>query len=144
MTWQGGKRGREVGPSSPFARWTPLAAHGDDAATGLQSLSESLAAFPTPVRLHVRLLSGSGTDETIEHWEVHGGGPETVARQAEPQDADVVVVMRPETWTEIAQGRLAPYEALYTGRLRIGGDFEAAKAITQYLSDPAAPYVAPC
>ena len=39
---------------------------------------------------------------------------------------------------------LAPYDALYAGKVRVGGDFEAAKAITRYLSDPALPYVSPC
>ena len=54
------------------------------------------------------------------------------------------MVMRPETWTQIAQGLLAPYEALYTGKLRVGGNFEVAKAITKHLTDPAANYMAPC
>ena len=52
--------------------------------------------------------------------------------------------MRPETWLEIAEGRLAPYEALYSGRLRVGGDLEAAKSITRHLSDPASTYQPPC
>ena len=65
-------------------------------------------------------------------------------RKGAPKEADVVVVMRPETWTQIAQGQLAPYEALYTGKLRVGGDFELAKAIVKHLTDPATPYVAPC
>jgi putative sterol carrier protein len=52
--------------------------------------------------------------------------------------------MRPETWMQIAQGQLAPYDALYAGRLRVGGDLEAAKELTQHLTDPASPYVQPC
>jgi putative sterol carrier protein len=54
------------------------------------------------------------------------------------------VVMRPETWMQIAQGRMAPYDALFGGRLRVGGDLEKAKSIIQHLSDPAVPYVPPC
>ena len=144
MTWQGGKRGREVGPSSPFACLKPLASDRDDAAKGLEMLNRALADYPRPVRLHVRLISGGDEDESIEHWEVQAGSKKSKALRKEPKDADVILVMRPETWKQIAQGRLAPYEALYTGRLRVGGDFEAAKAITRHLSDPAAAYVAPC
>ena len=49
-----------------------------------------------------------------------------------------------ETIEYNAQGLLAPYEALYTGKLRVGGNFEVAKAITKHLTDPAANYMAPC
>ena len=143
MTWQGGKTAREAGPASPFAPLKPLADQQDAPARALELLGEALGDFPTPVRLHVRLLAGED-GEQVEHWEVPAGSKDAKAKRAEPQDADVIVVMRPETWMQIAQGTLAPYEALYTGRLRVGGDFEAAKAITKYLSDPASPYVPPC
>lgn len=143
MTWQGGKRAREVAPSSPFARLKPLAGEEDDPAKGLELLSKALSDYPSPLRLNVRLVSG-GDDETVEHWEVQAGAKKPKAQRKEPKDADVIVVMRPETWLQIAQGRLAPYDALYSGRLRVGGDFEAAKALTRHLSDPASPYVPPC
>ena len=93
--------------------------------------------------LHIRLVSGAD-GETVEHWEVQGGSKGAKAKKGEPKKADVLVVMRPETWAQIAQGQLAPYEALYTGRMRVGGDFEKAKAIVKHLTDPSAPYVAPC
>jgi SCP-2 sterol transfer family len=144
MTWQGGKLRRVDAPSSPFAPLKPLAADGDDPAKGIEMLSHALADFPEPLRLHVRLVSAGDDDEVVEHWEVQAGPKGARAQQKEPDGADVIVVMRPETWVEIAQGRLAPYEALYTGRLRVGGDFEAAKAITRHLSDPSSTYVAPC
>jgi putative sterol carrier protein len=95
------------------------------------------------VNLHVRLVSGDD-GESVEHWHVQGGSKTAKAQQKEPKKSDVVVVMRPETWLQIAQGRLAPYEALYSGKLRVGGDLEAAKAIVQHLTDPASPYQPPC
>jgi SCP-2 sterol transfer family len=143
MTWQGGKRAREVGPLSPFARLKPLAGERDNAAKGLESLARALKGYGSPVRLHVRLIGGED-GASVEHWEVQGGSKTAKAQRKKPKDPDVVLVMRPETWTQIAQGRLAPYDALYAGKVRVGGDFEAAKAITQYLSDPALPYVSPC
>jgi putative sterol carrier protein len=89
------------------------------------------------------LVSGDDV-ETVEHWHVQGGIKTAKAQQKEPEKSDVTVVMRPETWMLIAQGRLAPYEALYTGKLRIGGDLESAKAIVQHLTDPASTYRPPC
>lgn len=141
MTWQGGKRAREVGPVSPFARLRTLAGEQDEPAKGLENLAKALSDYESPVRLHVRLITGG---ESVEHWEVQGGSKNAKAQRKKPKDADVILVMRPETWTQIAQGQLAPYDALYGGKLRVGGDFEAAKAITKHLSDPATPYVAPC
>jgi putative sterol carrier protein len=143
MTWQGGKLKIEQGRVLPFARLRTLAGPQDDAAKCLDQLSKALNGFGKPVRLHIRLVSGTD-GETMEHWEVKGGTKSHKAKKGQPKDADVVVVMRPETWTQIAQGQLAPYEALYSGKLRVGGDFELAKAIVQHLTDPSAPYIAPC
>jgi hypothetical protein len=128
---------------SAFARLKPLAQERDDPAKALKALASALSDFRSPVRLHVRLVTGDD-GETVEHWEVLGGSKSAKAQQKEPNQADVILVMRPETWMEIAQGRLAPYEALYTGKLRVGGDMEAAKSITRHLSDPASTYRSPC
>jgi putative sterol carrier protein len=142
MTWQGGKLRREAAPLTTFACFTPLPAATDDPAASLNALSKALSDFSTAVTVDVRLLGDDG--ESVEHWEVQAGAkrPKAVARV--PKKADVVVVMRPETWQQIAGGRLAPYEALYSGRLRVGGDLAAATAITRHLSDPSSPYVPPC
>jgi hypothetical protein len=142
MTWQGGKLRLDDGVPS-FARLRTVAGPQDDAAKSLEQLSKALGGFAKPVRLHIRLVSGV-EGEIIEDWLVQGGARNAKAKQGRPKDADVTVVMRPETWAAIAQGRLAPYEALYAGRLRVGGDFETAKAIVKYMTDPATTYVAPC
>jgi putative sterol carrier protein len=143
MTWQGGKLRREEVGAVAFARLRALAGPQDDAARSVDQLSKALSGFAKPVRLHIRLVSGAD-GETEEHWEVMGGSKGAKAKKGAPKKADVMVVMRPETWAQIAQGQLAPYEALYTGRMRVGGDFEKAKAIVKHLTDPSAPYVAPC
>jgi putative sterol carrier protein len=140
MTWQGGKRGREARPLPVFARLKALAGVHDTPEQGLQMLATALRDFAQPVHIHVRLISG----DKVEHWEVQGGSETARAQPNEPQNADVIVAMRPQTWVQIAQGQLAPYEALFAGKLRVGGNFELAKAITKHLSDPASNYVAPC
>lgn len=143
MTWQGGKLRREIGPTTSFARLKPIAEDGEDSASALTALAEALSGFQTEVNLHVRLVSGDD-GETVEHWHVRGGAKAAKAQQKEPKKADVIVVMRPETWMLIAQGRLAPYEALYAGKLRVGGNLESAKAIVQHLTDSAVTYRSPC
>ena len=143
MTWQGGKLRREGSEILPFARLRSLAGPQDDAAKSVEQLAKALSGLDEPVRLHIRLVSGAD-GETVEHWEVPAGSKGGKAKKAKPKNADVVVAMRPETWAQIAQGQLAPYEALYSGRLRVGGDLEKAKAIVKHLTDPSASYVAPC
>jgi putative sterol carrier protein len=120
-----------------------LAGPHDDAAKSFQKLSESLRGLGKPVRLHIRLVTGED-GEKVEHWDVQSDSKSGKAKKGKPKDADVVVVMRPETWSRIAQGQLAPYEALYSGKLRVGGDFDIAKAVVEHLTDPAASYVSPC
>ena len=140
MTWQGGKRPREAPPRSPFARLAPLVGQEKtNIETSLRGLATALKGAKAKASLHLRLVSGTET-ETTDHWEVAGGK----ARRAEPKGADVVVVMRPETWLAIARGELPPYEALISGKLRVGGDLEAAKEMVRNLSNPADRYLPPC
>lgn len=143
MTWQGGKRPQETGPVAAFARLKPFADDKDDPAKSLQKLAKALSRYGRTVSLHFRLVTGQG-GEDWEDWEVKAGSKGGKVSHTRPKKPDVVIVLRPETWAQIAQGRLAPYEALYTGRLRVGGDFEEAKAITRHLTDPAFAYLAPC
>ncbi len=141
MTWQGGKR-REEPAGSPFARLAPLV-HRDKAADldgSVRELATALKGAKSDVKLHLHFVTGAETAEVVDHWEVVGGK----ARRQKPRDADVVVVMRPETWMQIARGQLAPYDALFAGKLRVGGDLEAAKELVKQLTDPTAPYVPPC
>lgn len=141
MTWQGGKRPREAPPRSPFARLAPLVGQDktEDIETSLRGLAAALKGAKAKATLHLRLVSGTET-ETIDHWEIAGGK----ARRAEPKGADLVVVMRRETWLAIARGELPPYDALLSGKLRVGGDFKAAKEMVRSLSNPADRYLPPC
>lgn len=141
MTWQGGKRPREAPPRARFARLAPLVGQESkgDIAGSLHGLATALKNAKAQGRLYLRLVSG-GETEAVDHWEIAAGK----ARRAEPKGADVVVAMRPETWLAIAKGELPPYEALMAGKLRVGGDFEAAKEMVRRLTDPSASYVPPC
>jgi hypothetical protein len=141
---EGGKRIREaVGdrPASPFAPLRPfLRLNEEDAATGMSNLAAALRDFDPAVRLHIRLLDGSTTD----HWDIEGGTRKAAAHRRAPKSADVVVILRRETWLRIARGSLSPFDALFSGRMRVGGDTTLGKRVAQHLSDPAVPFVPPC
>ena len=143
MTWQGGKLRRDAGPPVRFAPLKALAGQQDDAEKSFGGLAHALSGFGKALKVHIRMVTGA-EGETVQHWEIQGGTKTGKVRKGETKDADVVVVMRPETWAQIAQGQLAPYEAMYRGKLRVGGDFELAKRIVKYLTEPAAQYVSPC
>ena len=106
----GGKLRRDDGVLS-FARLRSVAEPQDDAPKSLEQLSKALSGFAKPVRLHIRLVSGM-EGEIIDDWLVQAGARNAKAKQGRPKDADVTVIMRPETWAAIAQGRLAPYAGL--------------------------------
>ena len=142
---QGGKQIRmAVGdrPPSPFAPLRPLLkSHEQDAAGGLRKLASALAGLDARVRLHVQLLDS----EAVEHWSIEGGtGKPSVQRRAPKKKADVRLVLRRATWLAIAQGRLSPFDALFGGRMRFGGDTELGKRVARHLSDPSVPFVPPC
>jgi SCP-2 sterol transfer family. len=141
---QGGKQIRAaVGdrPPSPFAPLRPLLqAHEQDAAHGLSKLAGALAGLDARVRLHVQLLDS----EAVEHWSIEGGTGKPSAQRRTPKQADVRLVLRRTTWLAIAQGRLSPFDALFAGRMRFGGDSELGKRVARHLSDPSVPFVPPC
>lgn len=141
MTWQGGKRPREEDAGRTFAPLRRLLEEAkQDPAESFEKLAQALNNYDAPMRIHVRLLK----DEGVEHWEIKGGSSKSVARQKEPKDADVLVVVRRDTWIQMMQGRLSPFDAIAEGNLRVGGNLEVAKRLAQHLSDPEVPFVAPC
>jgi len=144
---QGGKIPRDstaLAAASPFARLQPLVSEpGPDVEASLTQLAQALASYEAPARIHLRLLDDDNS-ETIDHWDVEAGTPKATARRSQPKAPDVVVVVRRDTWMQIAQGRLSPFDALFAGKLRVGGDVELAKRLTRHLSDPSMPYVSPC
>jgi hypothetical protein len=128
-------------PPSPFAPLRPLLQpHEQDAADGLRKLAAALDGLDARVRLHVQLLNG----DAVEHWTIEGGTGKPAAQQRTPEQADVRVVLRRTTWVAIAQGRLSPFDALFAGRMRFGGDSELGKRVARHLSDPSVPFVPPC
>jgi hypothetical protein len=111
-----------------------------DLTQSLQRLSAELASFDAPMCLRVQVLEGSSTHD----WELERGRDRATASRHSANEADVRVVVRHDTWLQIAHGKLNPFDAFITGKLRVGGDVELAKRLVQHLSDPSVPYVSPC
>jgi len=138
--------GKEIhlqsGDSAPaFAPLRPLLQpHERDVAAGMRRLSAALGDFGTPVRLHLQVL----VEGAVDHWDIESGKGEPAANRRPPERADVMVVLRQETWIRIAQGGLSPFDALFAGRLRVGGDTELAKRVVRHLSDTTVQFVPPC
>ena len=145
MTELGGKRPRDLvvnTSASPFAPLKPLSRGASmSLPDSLTALTAALANFGTKARIHLRLVN---KHDAFDHWDVEVGAPKGVVRQRQPKTADVHVVMKSDTWTQIAQGHLSPFDALFAGKLRVGGDVELAKNLVRHLSDPSVPFVSPC
>lgn len=84
-----------------------------------------------PLQLQFSLVDGDEENPTV--WSVvidKSGGK---AKQQPAARPDVEIITRPETWWEIAEGRLSPLDAFVTGRLRVQGSIERAKRV--FLTD---------
>ena len=141
----GGKPHRTTEPTAAAPKaFAPLRAllksDETDLTQSVQKLSAELAGFDAPIRLQVQVLEGSSTHD----WELECGRDRVSASRHPAKDADVRVVVRRDTWLQIAHGKLNPYDAFISGKLRVGGDAELAKRLVQHLSDPSVPYVSPC
>ena len=142
---QGGKIRARLGdrPPSPFAPLRPLLqAHEQEQelGEGLRKLAVALDGLGARVRLHLQLVDGEG----VEHWSIEGGTGKAVTQRRTPKQSDLRVVMRRTTWLAIAQGRLSPFDALFAGQMRFGGNSELGKRVVRHLSDPSVPFGPPC
>jgi putative sterol carrier protein len=140
----GGKPHRTTNAAPAPVAFAPLRALLKSNETGLkkslQKLSAELAGFDTPMRLQVKVLEGSSTHD----WELECGRDQVSPSRHSANQADVRVVVRHDTWLQIARGKLNPFDAFIAGKLRVGGDVDLAKRLVQHLSDPSVPYVSPC
>lgn len=150
MTEGGAKSRRTSGfddapTPSAFAPLRPfLKSNETDLFRGLENLSAELARLDSQVRLDVEVLEGSDTHAWVLECGLGRSLVRPRPRAEKKKKPHVRVMVRHETWLQIARGKLSPFEAFITGRLLVGGDTELAKRLVQHLSDPSVPYVSPC
>ncbi len=69
----------------------------------------------------------------------------TVAQPGPTEETpDLEIVLRQDTWQEIACGQLSPVDAYLGGRLRVRGDYEMAKRLLRSVSVSPDASVDPC
>src|SRR5688500_12073209 len=74
-----------------------------DLTQSFQKLSAELAGFKDSMRLQVQVLEGSSTHD----WELEcGQNGVSASRHSAQEAADVRVVVRHDTWLQIARGKL--------------------------------------
>jgi hypothetical protein len=99
-----------------FARLSKL---GDTPESALEGAAARLAERGVPTRIELRLL-----DREQQHAAGKSG------------DQRLRVITRSDVWHEIAAGRLSPYEAFASGRLRFRGTSDQALQILRALRAP--------
>ena len=99
-----------------------------DLTQSLQRLSAELAGFDAP-HASRRCRCSRVRARTTGSWSAVASGSSASRRRANA--TDVRVVVRHDTWLQIAQGKLNPFDAFISGKLRVGGDIgirQAARA----------------
>lgn len=123
-------------PFAPLRALNPGERH--DIADEVASISAALGDFPESAIVHLRILDEQQTHD----WELCSG-PAPASEQVPPVP-DVRLVIRRDTLRSILNGSLAPFDALFDGKVGVGGDTTLAKRLVEHLSDPSVPYVPPC
>lgn len=95
-----------------------------------QRIAELLKSTDEHALLQIRILSG----EKHLYWclELNENGCKVRAEKHDHSDFEVV--MRAETWWQIAEGSLSPLEAFIQNKMKIGGDVELGKRILRRLA----------
>ena len=110
-----------------FAMIKDLTAPGPrDIAKTIDRLGELLAPSQRRATFQLRLVHDTAGDQTSCVKLVLDAGKATTS--SEPVDnPDVEIITTPDTWWEMATGRLAPHEAFLGGRMRLRGDARRAQ-----------------
>jgi len=141
---QGGKAHRSQAPKiqsafAPMRSW--LHPKKRDLESAVQGLAAELGKFSEKKTIALQVMDG----DQVHAWEITAGQRKPVLKsQRGKGQADLTLVMRQETWLELAQGQLNPFDAFAGGRLLIAGDTDLGKRLVRHLTDPQFPFVSPC
>jgi hypothetical protein len=110
-----------------FAVLKDLTAPGPrDLARTVERLGELLAPSRLRANLQLRLVHDTAGKETACVRLTLDLG--TATTSSEPMDdPDLELITTPDTWWEIATGKLAPHDAFLGGRMRVRGDTDLAQ-----------------
>jgi putative sterol carrier protein len=126
--------GQPTRPHPSVQRYARLPALIDAPATeiaaSLGRLTDLLSAFEEPATVNLHFVGASGT----QRWHLALGGQRATTAEGAAEDPALEVIMRPDTWTEIASGSLSPLLAFGSGRMRVRGDIGLAKRLLRHLA----------
>lgn len=104
-----------------------------DVAKTLDRLGELLAPSKLHATLQLRLVHDSVGDKTSS-VRLMLEGEKTRTSSERVDNFDVEIITTPETWWEIATGKLAPHDAFLTGRMRVRGDTRMAQNVLEQVA----------
>jgi SCP-2 sterol transfer family len=115
--------------ASMFGTIQDLTASGErDVAKALRRLGDLLAPSQLNTTFQLQLVHDTIGEQTSSAGLMLADGKTTIT--SEPIDSpDVEIITTPETWWEIATGKLAPHDAFLGGRMRVRGDTSMAQNI---------------
>jgi putative sterol carrier protein len=102
------------------------------AAETAKNLGEQLAAVKAKGTLRLSLLEGGKAANTTS-YDVPLGGAKAKGTKS-PVKPTIELITTPETWMEIASGRLAPHDAFFGGRMRVRGKAFTAQHMLKYIA----------
>jgi len=143
---QGGKAHRSQAPQidsafAPMRGWLPSKSREIEPAA--QNLAVELARFGEKATIAIQVLDGDKT----HGWEIAAGQKKPSLKNASGKGknkSNLTLVMRRETWLDLSQGRLNPFDAFAGGKMLVAGDTDLGKRLVKHLTDPQFPFVSPC
>jgi SCP-2 sterol transfer family len=114
-----------------YAHLPPLIEPGTRAdPASVHRLAELLESFGESADINLQFVGITGT----QGWHVTMEPGQAAAREDLVENADLELIMRLDTWTEIASGSLSPLVAFGSGRMRVRGDVGLAKRLLRHLA----------
>jgi putative sterol carrier protein len=97
-----------------------------------KSLGEQLAVAGAKGTFRLSLAEGRGSAKATV-YDLPLGGAKTKAAKSSAKPA-VELITTPETWMEVASGRLAPHDAFLGGRMRVRGNAFTAQRLLKHIA----------
>jgi hypothetical protein len=99
----------------------------------LHRLGELLEPSKVHGTVHLQLLEGGAVSDVPAHTVTFGvakgkSTPKAVLKRT------VKIITTPETWAEIASGRMAPHDAFLSGRMRVRGNVALAQTLIRHVA----------
>jgi hypothetical protein len=99
----------------------------------LKRLAELLGPSKLHGTIRIRLLDGGKVEDAPIHTVTVGGGKAKHGSKSAAKTT-VELITTPETWAEIAAGRLAPHDAFLGGLMRVRGSVGLAQRMLKHVA----------